>query len=213
MTKPKAPQHTPKPLTKKTYLPPLQKKLFLHLANNEPKNINQTVKAIKGHYKSCWNAFKQLEKKKLINPVESTGSQGLEYPRYWVSEDGAFIALCEGAKTKNLIKRTMEFYPKRRDLHYLLEAVTILGIEAFDVAYFAYVKKGKLEQSDIAVIMATQMQHKISPEDVRKFSELLQRYPEQSQGFIDVFKEMSDNVKTLDALFRLPKQKREEKKL
>jgi hypothetical protein len=211
MTNAKAPQHTAKRLTKKTYLPPLQRKLFLHIANNEPKNINQTVKAVKGHYKSCWSAFKQLEKKKLIKPVESKGSQGQEYPRYWVSEDGAFVALCEGAKAKSVIKRTLEIYPKRRDLQYLLEAVTILGVDAFDVAYFAYVRKGKLEQSDLAIVLATQMQHELSPEGVIKFSELLQRYPEQSQRFVDFFKEVSDNVRKLDTLFKTSQPQKDEK--
>jgi ribosomal protein L28 len=205
MTNSKAKQHTSKPLTKKAFFPTLQRKVFLHLANNEPKNINETAKALKAHYKSIWNAFNKLEEKKLIKQVSSKSYQGQDIPRYWVSEEGAFIALCEGAKAKNIIKKTVEFYPERRDLQYLLEAVTILGTEAFDVAYRAYLSKGKLEQSDIAIIMATQMQHKLSSEGVEKFSELVQRFPEQQQGFVDFFEEMSDNVGKIDALFRKPK--------
>jgi ribosomal protein L28 len=210
MTKPRAKQHTSKPLTKKAFLPTLQKKVFLHLANNEPKNINETAKALKAHYKSTWNAFNKLEEKKLIKQVSSKSYQGQEIPRYWVTEEGAFIALCEGAKAKNIIKKTVEFYPERRDLQYLLEAITILGKDAFDVAYWAYLSKGKLEQSDIAIIMATQMHHKLSSEEVKKFSELLQRFPEQQQGFVDFFEEMSDNVKKLDSLFRRTKNQEKE---
>jgi ribosomal protein L28 len=210
MSNSKSPKHISKPLTKKTYLPNLQKRIFLYIANNDPKTINETAKATKGDYKSSWNAFKKLEKKNLVKIIGSKNYQGQEYPRYWVSEDGAFIALCEGANAKSVIKRTLEIYPKRRDLQYLLEAVSILGIEAFDVAYFAYIKKGKLEQSDIAIIMATQMQHKLTPEGLKKYSELLQRYPEQSQRFIDFFKEISDNVKKLDALFKQSTDKKKE---
>ena len=78
MTKPKAPQHTSKPKTKNAFLPPLQRKVFLYLANNDPKNINETVKAIKGHYKSSWNAFNGLEKKKLVKIVSSKTYRGQE---------------------------------------------------------------------------------------------------------------------------------------
>jgi ribosomal protein L28 len=210
MTTANSQPHTSKSLTKSAFLPPVQKKVFLYLANNKPKNINETAKAIKGHYKSVWNAFNELEKKSLIKPVTSKDYHGQEYPRYWVTEGGAFIALCEGAKAQSLIRRTIELYPERRDLHYLLEAVSILGTEAFDVAYWAVVSKGKLEQSDIAFVMATQMQHKLSDEGVEKFGELLQRFPEQQQRFIDFFKEISDNVKDLNVLFKQPKNQQKE---
>jgi ribosomal protein L28 len=80
MSDSKSPHHNSKPITKKTFLPPLQKKVLLYLANNEPKTINETVKALKSHYKSTWNAFNNLEKKTLINPVSTKKYQGQEYP-------------------------------------------------------------------------------------------------------------------------------------
>jgi hypothetical protein len=203
----KVKQHTSKPLSKSAFWSPLQREIFLHLASNDPKTIHETAKAINGHYKSCWNAFKKLENKKLIKPVSSKSHHGREFPRYWVTAEGAFIALCEGAKARKIIRRTLEFYPDRRDLQYLLEAVTILGKDAFDIAYWSFISKGKFEQSDLAIIMATQMQHKLSSDGVEQFSELLQRFPEQQQGFVDFFKEISDNVKNLDALFKQPKSK------
>ena len=60
MSDSKSPHHNSNSITKKTFLPPLQKKVLLYLANNEPKPINETVKALKSHYKS------NLEKKTLI---------------------------------------------------------------------------------------------------------------------------------------------------
>jgi hypothetical protein len=103
-----------KKLTKKTYLPQVQKKILLHLANTEPKTINETAKATKTHYKSTWNAFKKLEDKKLINTVGSKSHQGQEFPCYWVSADGAFIAQCEGAKAKNLIEKSKKNLPRQK---------------------------------------------------------------------------------------------------
>ena len=63
MTQPKEKQHTLKPIKKNQYLPPLQKRILLCLAKSHPQTINETVKAIKGHYKSSWTAFNSLEKK------------------------------------------------------------------------------------------------------------------------------------------------------
>ncbi len=121
--------HNSKPITKKTFLPPLRKKVLLYIANNEPKTINETVKALKSHYKSTWNAFNDLEKKNIIKPVSSKIYQGQEYPRYWVTEGGALIALCEGAKTKNVIERTIEIYPEKKKIHYLLERFLFLELK------------------------------------------------------------------------------------
>jgi ribosomal protein L28 len=206
MSSSKSPQHNSKSLTKKTFLPPLQKKIFLYLANNDPKTINETVKAIKGHYKSTWNAFNKLQEKNLIKAVCTKNYQGQEYLRYWVSEDGAFIALCEGAKSVALIKRTLATYPDRRDLHYLLDSVCLLGTDAFEIGYFAFISKGKLEQSDVASMLITQIQHGLSTENVIKFIDLLQKYPEQQPKFDSTFKALSDNMRDLGALFGASKK-------
>jgi hypothetical protein len=205
MTKSEAPHHNSKPITKKTFLPPLQKKIFLYLANHEPSNINETADALKCHYRSCWGAFGNLEKKKLIKTVESKKYHGQEFPRYWVTEDGAFVALCEGAKADAVIRRANEFYPKRKDLHYLLESVSILGTDAFNVGYLAFVSKGKLEQSDIALMMITQIQNGLSDDAILKFNKMLENYPDQKQKLDDALEQLGKNFKNLFALFEKTK--------
>lgn len=207
MTKPKAPQHNSKPITKKTFLPPLQKKVFLYLASNDPKTINETVKALKSHYKSTWNAFNNLEKKNLIKPVSSKSYQGQEFSRYWVTDDGAFIALCEGAKTTSVIERTLKIYPERKNLHYLLESVSILSTEAFSHGYFAFVSKGRLDQSDVAKMLITQST--LSPQQIVQYTELLLKYPEQKQRYDDMITEMADKLKNLDRLLKQSDSKKE----
>ena len=49
----------------KDILPPLQKRIVIHLANTKPRTINETVKAMKGQYKSQWTAFNSLKEKYL----------------------------------------------------------------------------------------------------------------------------------------------------
>jgi hypothetical protein len=195
MTEHKAQHHNSKPITRKKFLPPLQKKIFLYLANYGPKNKNETTEALKSHWRSTWGAFEKLEKKKLIKPVGSKNYQGQEYPRYWATEDGALIALCEGAKAKNVIKRTLEIYPEKTKLHYLLESVSILGTEAFNYGYFAFVSKGKLDQNDLTKMIL--IQSSLSTERIIKFSILLDKYPEEKQKFYNLATEITDKLKNL----------------
>lgn len=201
MTEHKAQHHNSKPLTKKQFLPPLQKKIFLYLANHEPKNKNETAEALRSHWRSTWGAFEKLEKKNLIKPVGSKSYQGQEYPTYWVTEDGALIALCEGAKARDVIKRTREIYPEKTKLHYLLESVSILGTEAFNYGYFALVSKGKLDPNDVAKMII--IQSSLSPERIVKFSELLTKYPEEKQKFDKLAMEIIEKVKNLVKVFDL----------
>jgi hypothetical protein len=210
MSSSKPPQHNSKPITKEAFLPPLQKKVFLYLANNDPETINETVKALKSHYKSTWNAFNSLEKKSLIKPVNSKNYKGQEYSRYWVTEDGALIALCEGTKTTNVIQRTLKIYPENKKLHYLLEAVSILGTEAFNYGYFAIVSKGKLDQNDISKMIITQCS--LSPQRIIQYSELLAKYPDEKQKFDKLITEMTDKLKNLDQLLNQSKAKEDEDK-
>jgi hypothetical protein len=200
MTEPQAPHHNSKPLTKKTFLPPLQKKILLYLANHDPKNKNEIAEALKSHYRSTWGAIRNLEKKNLIQMVGSKNYQGQEYPRYWLSPDGAFIALCEGAEQKSVMKRTLKIYPEKKDTHYLLETVSILGTEAFSYGYLTIKSKGRLEQSDIATMIVNQVQ--ISPEQLIQFGKMLTNYPEQKQKFDNLITEMSEKLKNLNNVFR-----------
>jgi hypothetical protein len=200
MTSSEKPHHNSKPITKKTFLPPLQKKILLYLANHDPKNKNEIAEALKSHYRSTWGAIRNLEKKNLIQIVGSKNYQGQEYPRYWLSPDGAFIALCEGAEQKSVMKRTLKIYPEKKDIHYLLETVSILGTEAFSYGYLTIKSKGRLEQSDIAKMVVSQVQ--ISPEQLIQFGKMLEKYPEQKQKYYDLIGEMTDKLKNLEKVLK-----------
>jgi hypothetical protein len=149
------------------------------------------------HYKASWNAFKRLEAMKIITKVGLKDYQNVKYPRFWVTEDGAVLALCEGADPKRVLKRALEIYPDNRNLHFALEIMPIFGLDAFKLVCSAFAKKGKLEDSDKAQIYATQMQNKFSPEEEAQFSDVLNRYPEQQKPFVDVFSKMNVTMEKL----------------
>ena len=72
-------------------------------------------------------------------------------------------------------------------MQYLLEAVPILEVNAFNIAYFAIISKGKLEESGKVAIIAAQIQNNLSTEGIMQFNKMLQKYPEQQQRFDDFF--------------------------
>ena len=185
---------------KRDSFPPLQKRVILHLAQSGPQTINETMKGIKGHYKSSWIAFNVLKKKGLIKEVELKNYRGQDYPRFWVTDSGLFIALHEGTEPKALLRKTLEVYPEDRNLQFLIEAVPILGKNAFDVLYLAALSEGLIKQSDLTSIFAAQMQKKLTPEQIRQFIAVLKKYPEPHQQCKDYVKQTRKNLGELSDL-------------
>lgn len=158
---------------------------------------NETATTLNAHHKSSSNAFKKLKTMNLITEVGSKVYQNNEYALLWVTEDGAIVALCEGADQKHVLKKALEIYPRNRNLHYVLEIMPIFGLDAFRLACSALDKKGKLEDSDKAQIYATQMQNKLTPDEETQFADVLNRYPEQQKPFIDAFSKMNLDMEKL----------------
>ena len=86
MSKPKMKGHNLK-TSKKVVLPKLQRRILIHLSENEPMTIHETATTMNEHYKSSSNAFKRLEAMKIITKVGSKVYQNNEYPLFWVTED------------------------------------------------------------------------------------------------------------------------------
>jgi len=153
MSNPKTKRRNSK-TSKKVVLPKLQRKILIHLSENDPMTINETATTLNEHYKASWNAFKRLEAMNIITKVGSKVYQNNEYPLYWPTEDGATLALCEGAGQKSVLRRALEIYPNNRNLHYAIEIMPIIGLDAFKLVCSAFAKKGKLEDSDKGEIFA-----------------------------------------------------------
>ena len=179
--------------------PPLQKRIILHLAESKPQTIYGTAKTISPtkrgnpkNYKSSWVAFKTLEKKGLIKHTTSKSYKNRQYPCSWLTDLGVLLALHEGAKPEVLLKTTREIYPENKDLHFLIEAVPILGKHALDVLYLAVLNRGTINQTDLISIFAAQVQDKLTSKQISQFIEVLKRYPERHQQTRKNLRELSD---------------------
>jgi len=157
----------------------LQKRIILHLARNDPQTINETVKKLKGHYKSSWTAFNALEQKGLIKKVDLKIYRNREYPRFWLTQAGIFVALVEGADAANLLQITLTNYPNDKTLQCCLELSPLLGLEGFKIALSAIQDKGKLDDSDKMKIILAHAQKHVSVNQFRKLIKILKKYPKE----------------------------------
>lgn len=164
---------------KRNNLPPLQKRIILHLARNGAQTINESVKGFKGHYKSSWIAFNALEQKGLIKKADLKIYRNREYPRFWLTQKGIFAALVEGADAANLLQRTLKCYPNDKTLQCCLELSPLLGLEGFKIALSAIQDKGKLDESDKTKIIFARAQKAVSIKQFRELIEILKRYPKE----------------------------------
>jgi hypothetical protein len=133
MTRHKEKGHTSVPSTKSQLFPSLQRRIILCLAEKDPQTINETVKALKGSYKSTWTAFQSLEKKKIIKKVSKKRYREREYPRFWLTSDGALAAVFEEADSSNVLSKSLKIYPKDSKLHIVLETIPIIGTEILSI--------------------------------------------------------------------------------
>jgi hypothetical protein len=160
-------------------LPPLQKKIVLYLAKNDPQTINQTAKKIKHSYKPSWIAFNVLEEKKIIKKTDVKTYRNREYPRYWLTQAGVFIALVEGAESQNLLQRTIKTYPDDKTLQCAIEISPLMGLEGFRIALSAIQDKGKLDDSDTSRMLFAGMQREMSLEQFKELFRILKKYPSE----------------------------------
>lgn len=67
------------------------------MATKGSKNINETAKEMKAHYKSVHTAFYSLEEKEMIVPVGKMSYRGQNYDTFWLTGNGILKAMLEGA--------------------------------------------------------------------------------------------------------------------
>jgi hypothetical protein len=183
-------------------LPPLQKRIVLHLAENGAQTINETVKKLEGHYKSSWIAFNALEQKGLIKKTDLKIYRNREYPRFWLTQGGVFVALVEGANATNLLQRTLESYPNDKTLQCCLELSPLLGLEGFKITLSAIQDKGKLDDSDMMKIILAHAQKEVSVDQFKKLIKILKRYPKEYYKTKKLLSQFSKTLTELESLFQ-----------
>lgn len=202
MSEGKGKEHISFELGKKDLLPPLQKKIALHLAQTEPKTMNETAEEMNGQYKSYWLAFNKLEKKQVIKKIDLKSYHGQEYPRFWLTSTGVLVALFEGISFELLLEKTSEIYPDDKNLQIILELAPLLGVEVFKLAFLTLLKKGKLEEKDLMLIVTAEMQNDfdgVEPEDIIS---VLKKHPTAYENTKKYTKTALEKMKKLDSLFK-----------
>jgi hypothetical protein len=182
-------------------LPPLQKRIVLHLAKSSPQTVNETVKAINGSYKSSWIAFNSLKEKKAIKEIDVKSYRGRDYPRFWLTPEGALIALFGGANLKILLEKSLTIYPDNKDLLCTLELSPIVGTEALQIAFVALLTKGRFDQSDIIKVMTAEAQE-LDPAKDEDFLSILKNHPKQYEKVKECARQMREKLDKLDYLLK-----------
>ena len=192
----------PKNKHKEKDFPSLQRRIILYLSQHAPQNINETMKGIKGQYKSSWMAFKSLKRKSLIQVAEQSKYHGREFPRYWLTEQGVVLAISLGAEPQTLLRKTIEIHPENRDLHLLVEITPIVGKNALDVLRLAALTNGHVEQDDVDFLLARQLRNPFSPEVTKQFIKAMKKYPAQYQRLKDSVELVNRKVSELSDLIK-----------
>jgi hypothetical protein len=118
-------------------------------------------------------------------------ARGTKYPTYWLTEDGTYRALREGANWKSLLERTLETYPKNEHLQCFIETSPFTGTDAYEVAHLKLVNKGKLEPSDYDEIMSIQILKGLTPEQFNGLFAVLRK------GYPKIYRQVEGNLEQL----------------
>ncbi|MEM4142841.1 MAG: hypothetical protein QW445_01700 [Candidatus Bathyarchaeia archaeon] len=178
MTKQTEKRHKSTPSTKSKLFPPLQRRIILNIAEKDPQTINETGKALKSSYKATWTAFKSLEKKKMIQIVTKKRYRERDYPCYWLTPDGALAAVYEGANSSKILEKSLRIYPTNNNLHLVLEIIPLLGTDVLSIVLGAQLTKGKIEETDITMILASHLNRGWTANESKQFVATLKKYPE-----------------------------------
>lgn len=202
MSQPTEGEHTLKGVTENQYLPPLQKQILLYLAENLPKSKYGVKRGIKGYYKSVYDAIDDLIEKRILVEIKKEEYRSQEHSVYWLTSGAVFVALVYGANVKTVLNRTAEVYPDNKLLQCFVELTTYLGTDIYQVGYQAILKKGKLEDSDVSLMLSTGLMKDLSLEKVLDVIALMKKYPEQFSGFKEQIVEIMEKMKKTELFLK-----------
>jgi hypothetical protein len=202
MSQPPQGEHTSKGVTENQYLPPLQKQILVYLAEKQPQSKYSVSKGMNRHYKSVYDAIDDLAEKKILVEIKKEEYRNQEHSAYWLTPAGVFIALVQGANAKTLLNRTTEVYPDNLSTQCVVEVTTIIGTEMHQIGYQAILKKGKLEKSDVSLMMGTALLNDLSLEKINEIISLMKRYPEQFGDLKGKIDELIEKMKKAELFLK-----------
>jgi hypothetical protein len=202
MSRPSEGEHTLKGVTENQYLPPLQKQILLYLAEDHPQSKYKVSKGMKGYYKSVYDSIDDLTGKKILVEIKEEDYRNQKHSAYWLTPAGVFIALVQGANAKTVLNRIIEVYPDNKELQCLVEVTTVLGTDMHQIGYQAILKKGKLEKSDVSLMLGTMLLRELSLEKIMEIIVLMKKYPEQFGDFKGQMDEIIEKMKKAELFLK-----------
>jgi hypothetical protein len=191
--------YMPEPKSKSEKLK-LEKLIILNLARSQPQTKRKTSKAISKFYKSTWNAFDKLQEKKLINQAGAIIYNNVEYPTYWLTDEGIVRALMEGANPNVLLELTKALYPSNKTVHCFLEIVSLFDPNVLRIAYSSVNGKGTLGVRELIMLFLSQPSVAMNDETAKKLITALKNYPNERSTLKKALEEM---IKQLNQLSQL----------
>jgi hypothetical protein len=96
-----------------------------------------------------------------------------------------------------MFEKSLKIYPEDTSLQFLLEAIPILGTDFLTIAFGAFLGKGKIEDSDITLILASQAQTGLSSDQQKQFAKMLKKYPSQQKRAKETITKMRQKLDEL----------------
>lgn len=192
-----------KQIAKGDNLPPLQKRILMHLVKEGPKTINETAMVLSEsrNYKPSHKAFSSLKKQNVIREVAVKHYRGKDYSRFWLTEEGIIIALIEDVSPALLFEKIKEIYPENWALHYFLEIASKYSPDALRVAFSIIRSKGRLDPSDLILLALVEKQSAAPNKEYTGLTKIISQHPKerallkaQIEQMIDVLKQLNESI-------------------
>ena len=159
-------------------LPPLEKRILLHLIEEGPQTINEAATGVSSSYHPSWIALNSLKEKALVEETATKTWRGRDYPQFWLTERGVIQALIEGVSSYELLRKVREIHPENQILQCLLEIAPKLNLDIFRVGQSAIKNKGKVGVIDLAKMLFYGLQRDFTIETYSEILEILKKYPD-----------------------------------
>jgi hypothetical protein len=156
-------------------LGPLQRRILLHLATKGSKNINETAKEMKAHYKSVHTAFYSLEEKEMIVPVGKMSYRGQNYDTFWLTGNGILKAMLEGADPNLILKVIKKTFPRYDDTVLFTQIVSRMPKKMLRITSALYPSISS--QVGVQEILKLVFMTDLNVDDLRRLYDILKESP------------------------------------
>ncbi len=149
------------------------------------------------NYKPTHTALKSLEGRKLITKTGTKDYRGQQFPRYWLTDEGMYLALMEGVSAERLLEKSKILYPDAKIIHCFLEIIPFFDSEFIKMSYSAVKGKGKLEPIEVLQLILSGVGTAMDVETGKRIALTLKKYPQQYEALKAAIQFMIDQLQQI----------------